>query len=274
MTGTMARWWWAEPATQPAALQAVFQPIVELGEGPPCVHAVEGLVRRRGASRLASTVRLFQVVRRRGVEPDMDRLCVSTVFQAAASALPPAVALTVNVHAATLASDGAFPAFLLETAAALVPARGLTVEVVAPAPWWHPGPLRKALANLRDAGMKVALDDVGLEARNPRLIMELNPDYVKIDRCLVKGIHRDEYRRAVTASFVCLARQQQARVVAEGVEDVADLRTVRSMGIELIQGYFFSPPRPASELFPAGTMTPQQGATTHSASWPLSVPAA
>ena len=80
------------------------------------------------------------------------------------------------------------------------------------------------------------------------MILECRPDYFKVDRYLVNGSCRDYHRRSVLSSIVELARRFGADAVAEGVDNVEDLRTTVNEGFTLIQGFLFGHPGPVSHL--------------------------
>ena len=105
---------------------------------------------------------------------------------------------------------------------------------------------RDALDTLRRVGLRIALDDVGLGHANYRMVLECRPDYLKVDRFFVKGVHADFYRDAVLESICHLAHRIGARVVAEGVDDDADLTALRALRFDLAQGYLPSAPQPVS----------------------------
>jgi EAL domain-containing protein (putative c-di-GMP-specific phosphodiesterase class I) len=168
-----------------------------------------------------------------------------------AGALPAQSGLGINVHASTLAMDAGFVDFF----AAQLKRRGIcpsrtVVEVVEQAPPWDLSGLRAAVASLRALGAKVALDDVGQGYSNYMMILECLPDYLKVDRHFVDGCHADFHRRAVLASMAQLARAFGARVVAEGVEEAADLTAVRRLGIALVQGFLMAEPAPVEGIAP------------------------
>jgi len=95
----------------------------------------------------------------------------------------------------------------------------------------------------------VAVDDGGSGYTNLRQILELRPDFVKLDRSFVSGAHRDPARRAFVHAVVQFAADIGAAVIAEGVEDHDELRTVRTAGIWLAQGYLFGrPARPPLQI--------------------------
>ncbi|HSG05095.1 MAG TPA: EAL domain-containing protein, partial [Nitrospiria bacterium] len=87
-----------------------------------------------------------------------------------------------------------------------------------------------------------ALDDIGAGDSNFKMILDLRPDYYKVDRYFVAGASRDPYRLAILASIADLSRKLGGVVIAEGVEHVDDLEACRASGINLVQGYLLSPP--------------------------------
>jgi EAL domain-containing protein (putative c-di-GMP-specific phosphodiesterase class I) len=225
----------------PGALTALFQPVFDIGGDTPKVHYLEGLVRGPAGTNMESASTLFEYVRRKRAEAIVDRACMAAVLAAAAS-LRGEPCLALNVHAVTLARDPGFPERLAATAhaAGIRPSR-LMVEIVEHAPSSPEAGLGAALQRLRDLRVAIALDDVGFGHSNYALMLDVRPDYFKLDRRLVHGCHADAYRRAVIESVVDLARKVKARVIAEGVEVAAEEDALREMGISLAQGWFFSP---------------------------------
>ncbi len=233
---------------EPGGLTVRFQPIVEVHGGDWRLHGVECLMRGPKGTNLERADILFDYVRRKREESLVDRACVRTAF-AALQELPALARVSVNVHASTLGRDGRFVAYLTETASAHgIALDRLTVEIVEHAPPWDGYRFQFALEELRECGVGIALDDVGLGYSNFRMILDSRPDYLKVDRYFPAGCHRDPLRRGVLESIQTLATHFGSRVVAEGVEELADLRTVTATGIELVQGWCFCPAVPASVL--------------------------
>jgi EAL domain-containing protein (putative c-di-GMP-specific phosphodiesterase class I) len=226
-------------------LQAVFQPVIDVAGPARQGHYLEGLIRGpRGTSVEAPEI-LFEYARRKRSLPAVDRACVEAIF-AAASVLPGEPRLGINVHAPTLALDNGFVGFLTLAAErwGIAPER-LVIEIVEHAAPWDLAALKKALADLRNLGARIALDDIGLGQSNYLMMLECKPDYFKIDRHFVAECHRDFHKRAVLRSIAALALQFGSQVIAEGVETMADLETVNATGISLVQGWLFGRPRPA-----------------------------
>ena len=90
----------------------------------------------------------------------------------------------------------------------------------------------------------MALDDVGAGAQEFARLAALRPDVVKVDRSLVSGCSRDPGRTAVLCGLVTFAGHLGLSVCAEGVEDVADLDHLVSLGVSHVQGYLLAKPAP------------------------------
>ena len=137
---------------------------------------------------------LFEYVRRKRAEAAVDRACVATALADAAH-LPAEPRLSLNVHASTLGRDTGFPSFLLDRASdARIDPHRLIVEIVEHSAAPRRAQLPRALTELRDAGVAIALDDVGLGQSNYKMILDVRPDIYKLDRYLVSGAWSDPYR--------------------------------------------------------------------------------
>jgi EAL domain-containing protein (putative c-di-GMP-specific phosphodiesterase class I) len=131
---------------------------------------------------------------------------------------------------------------------AQLPPSRLTIEVVEHAPPWDNDAFLRVLRDLRALGVRIALDDVGLGQSNFKMMMDVAPDYLKLDRYFVHGCHADSNRRAVIGAVQHLATHFGAEIVAEGVEEEEDLAELLGLGINLIQGFLLSRPVPAGEV--------------------------
>jgi EAL domain-containing protein (putative c-di-GMP-specific phosphodiesterase class I) len=109
------------------------------------------------------------------------------------------------------------------------------------------GQLGAALAPLRAAGLRVAVDDAGAGFASMRHIVELKPDLIKLDRDVIAGINADPRLRALGAAMVGFARELGACLVAEGVETEAELAAVKLLGMNPAQGYLLGIPTVATE---------------------------
>jgi EAL domain-containing protein (putative c-di-GMP-specific phosphodiesterase class I) len=221
----------------PGGLRTVFQPIYRVKGAHRRLHGIECLTRGPRGTNAESAGVLFEYVRRKRQENVVDRACVLSAFRTAEK-LGGAPQLSVNAHASTLSRDRGFPAFLAEAARqhGIVPER-ITLEIVEHGPALDGISFGDALAEVRSLKMSIALDDVGVGASNLKMMLDCKPDYFKIDRHFVSGVHGDQGKRATLEAVTHIARTVGAEVVAEGVETLRELEAVSAIGIELIQGY-------------------------------------
>ena len=102
--------------------------------------------------------------------------------------------------------------------------------------------LNRTLTHYRDQGFLVAVDDVGCGFSNLQSIAEIRPDYIKIDMSLVRGIHKDGVKTALMETFVTFAAKIGCEIIAEGIEEEAELALLADIGVHYGQGYFFGRP--------------------------------
>ena len=104
------------------------------------------------------------------------------------------------------------------------------------------------LAELRSAGVRLAIDDFGVGSLSLRTLKQLPVDEIKIDRSFVTGMESHEANAAVVRSVIDLAHHLGCRAVAEGVESEAVWNRLVELGCDLAQGNFVSPPLAADEV--------------------------
>lgn len=99
----------------------------------------------------------------------------------------------------------------------------------------------------KEMGFSLAVDDYGTGYSNINSLLTLMPNYVKIDRSLISNIHEDRRKKYFVENIIEYAHNNDFLVLAEGVEQIEELRTVIRMGIDLIQGYYTGRPAPKPE---------------------------
>jgi EAL domain-containing protein (putative c-di-GMP-specific phosphodiesterase class I) len=102
--------------------------------------------------------------------------------------------------------------------------------------------LIRALEPLRSRSVRIAVDDVGAGFANMRHIINLHPEFIKLDSSLIRGIDTDTRRRALVAAMVSFATETGSQIVAEGVETAKELDVLKSLGVTSAQGYFLARP--------------------------------
>jgi EAL domain-containing protein (putative c-di-GMP-specific phosphodiesterase class I) len=100
----------------------------------------------------------------------------------------------------------------------------------------------------RKRGFTTAIDDFGAGHAGLGLLAEFQPDLIKIDMAIVRGIDTSRAKRAVVAGILHIATSLDITVLAEGIETEGEYRALRDAGIGLFQGYWFA--KPAFEALP------------------------
>lgn len=108
--------------------------------------------------------------------------------------------------------------------------------------------LARAIREVRSNGGLVAVDDAGAGYASLSHILELRPDIVKLDRSLIEGVHSDDAKAALIEMFGAFTNRIDAWILAEGIEEPAELARLVQLGVPLAQGYLLG--RPGPEMAP------------------------
>ena len=104
------------------------------------------------------------------------------------------------------------------------------------------------LDKLREAGLRIALDDFGVGYSSLNYLSNLPVDVLKIDRSLTRQINTSPKQRALLHSIVEMAKINSLTVVAEGVETQEEQRLIAASGVQYIQGFYYARPLPQEKL--------------------------
>jgi EAL domain-containing protein (putative c-di-GMP-specific phosphodiesterase class I) len=168
-------------------------------------------------------------------------LAAVSIALGALSRFSPDAYLAVNVSPETILSgqlENALEKFVLER---------IVLEVTEHAHVADYEALLARLAPLRQQGLRLAVDDAGAGYSSLQHILHLQPNLIKLDIALTRGIDLDPARRALAAALIRFARETGAKIIAEGVETYGELETLRGLGIVAAQGFFLTRPQPADE---------------------------
>ncbi len=229
-----------------------FQPIVSLRA--PEVFAHEALVRGERDGRELSGFEIVSTAERAGLLVPLDaRTRVTAIEQFATSGLRSK--LFINFQPSAIYN----PRYCLRTTFAALERTALrpqdiVFEVVESEDVADIAHLRRIIEAYRAQGLGVAMDDFGAGYSTPERLLGLHPDYVKLDKSLTAGVAADDAARHTLASVVGMAHDEGCRVIAEGIETVAQRDALREMGVEFGQGYLYA--RPAR--LPAVTWPPER----------------
>lgn len=232
----------------PGQLVSCFQPIVRIDRGATDVYGYEALTHGLEGTNFRSAAVLFDYVRRKRMEPVIDRECITLALEQA-TRLGPDARICLNIHASSIGRDPNLAEYTASIAEYVgrSPAT-ITIEVVEYLAIWSPGALGRGIDRFRNYGMQIAIDDLGCGQSNYRMILECRPNFLKLDGFIVRGCGTDDARRAILQSVAELSRRLGCSVIAEGIESENDLLCARAAGVEFAQGYLFGRPSPVSGL--------------------------
>jgi EAL domain-containing protein (putative c-di-GMP-specific phosphodiesterase class I) len=216
-----------------ASFRPVFQPIVDLTTGVTVGY--EALTRFEGG--LAPDL-AFAEARRVGFGLELETATLRAALDASVQ-LPKGAWLSLNVSPTMLLAGDRLRDILG------VRARSLVLEVTEHDVVDDYGLLRDAFVAL-GADLRLAVDDAGAGVANFSHIVELRPDFVKIDIGLIRGINADLSRQALVVGLHHFARASNRDVIAEGIETAAELATLRALDMRFGQGYLLGKPADAA----------------------------
>lgn len=107
--------------------------------------------------------------------------------------------------------------------------------------------LDETLSLLRQRRVRLAIDDLGVGFSGLERFTQINPDFLKIDKALIRNIGEHSLKKSVVRAVVTMARDSRSTVIAEGIETEEEMKWCTGLGVDCGQGYFFGRPEP----FPA-----------------------
>ena len=216
----------------------VLQPIVDLVSGRAV--AAEGLTRFTASSPAAAegrtTAQWFDDSARLGMREALELATAGAVLDLLDDGVPEHAAVSVNLSPQTLVSER-LPALLAGR-----PLRRVVIEVTEHAPVSDYAALAGSLEPYRAHGLRLAVDDAGAGYASLQHVLDVRPDFIKIDMALVRGADVDLPRRTLLTALADFAEATGCRLVAEGVETDGELRAVAACGVHLGQGYLLGRP--------------------------------
>ncbi|MBJ7332317.1 MAG: EAL domain-containing protein [Solirubrobacteraceae bacterium] len=228
-------------------IYAVYQPIVELTSGE--VVAFEALARVRGESPLARPDLLFDAARAHGRLVEVDWACREAALRGAVDhGLRRPLFLNCEPEAAAVPPPERMLALLARAEALFRP----TLEITERGLSEHPQAVLEVLPLLRERGLALALDDVGVDPRSVALMPIVCPDVVKLDLRATQGELTAELADVIHA-VNAHAERTGAMVIAEGIETEAHRLRASALGATHGQGWYFGRPGalPAEARIPA-----------------------
>lgn len=217
-----------------------FQPIIDAKDGS--VVAYEALM-RVDLPTLHSPADVLRLAREENCLHEVERITffrASSAYQTLENAgkVVPSALLFVN----SIASQYLTPDELSEYSARYASILPRIVIEITEEEVLDPKALR-IKQTIRGSSGAFALDDYGSGYSNERSLLELSPNYIKIDLSIIRDIDTDANKRQIVSNTVSYPHQRGMKVVAEGLETADEVRTVLSLGVDLLQGFFLAMPQ-------------------------------
>jgi EAL domain-containing protein (putative c-di-GMP-specific phosphodiesterase class I) len=216
------------------AIHIVFQPIVNLKSGD--VVAVEALARFMTRPR-RSPEGWFADARDTGVGVELE-LAAARRALTNVEKLPPPARLAINLSPEAICSEE------LAAALAQAPLDRLIVEVTEQTRIVDEERFHAVTEGWRAEGLLLAVDDVGAGFSGLNRVVDLRPDFIKLDLALTHGIASDHVRRTLVSTLATFAAGVGTAVIAEGIESDDQITGLLELGVELGQGYRLGRPGP------------------------------
>ncbi|MFS0850591.1 EAL domain-containing protein [Novosphingobium panipatense] len=233
------------------SIAMAFQPIVDIETGLP--FAYEALV--RGAQGEGAAQVLAQVTPENRYA--FDQKCRVAAIEGAVEAgiLATGARLSINFLPNAVYSPLACIQLTLKTASAVgFPTDRLIFEFTENEEMVDTEHVRGIVESYRRMGFSTALDDFGAGHAGLGLLAQFQPDFIKLDRELIRGIDASSQRRVIVAGMMDIARGLGVTVIAEGVETPGEFAALRALGVRHIQGYVLA--RPGFRTLPVATLPP------------------
>lgn len=222
-------------------LHTLYQPILDLKTRAVVGHEI--FTHGPTGTPFEEAERLFAVAERTGRLLELERSSRARALASARRHLKPGAKLFLNTSARALAdSDVAGAGFVRRVDATGLKHEEVVLEITERVPKEEREPYEQALRDLKQQGFGIAIDDMGAGYSSLSSLVTIEPDYLKFDIALVRGIDRSSIKRSLLETVVDLSGRIGAKVVAAGIEVEAELATLLEMGVPLGQGRFLAAP--------------------------------
>ncbi|WP_291688630.1 EAL domain-containing protein, partial [Bradyrhizobium sp.] len=228
------------------ALEVYYQPCVSLADNG--ITGCEALLRWRHPERgMISPAEFIPIAEETGLINQLGEWVLATAC-AEATKWPDEIRLAVNVSPVQFRSGTLALKIVAALAASGLPASRLELEITEAVLIRDDDTALAILHQLRGIGVRIALDDFGTGYSSLSYLQRFPFDKIKIDRCFVNDIAEPGGSSCIVRAVVNIAAERHMTTTAEGVETQQQLELLRALGCSEMQGYLFSPPKPAADI--------------------------
>ncbi|MBJ7608484.1 MAG: EAL domain-containing protein [Candidatus Dormibacteraeota bacterium] len=217
---------------------AAVQPIARLYDGS--VIGYEALARFSPLELVAAPDELFAAAALLHMQADVDLACMRGALSEAPNIGD--ADLFINVLIGTLLDRRGMAALDAAVHDAGVDPGSIVLEFSEREPVSDLARLQRIAAELRARGFRIAVDDAGAGHASMRVIAELRPEFIKVDRSLIHAVETDQARRALVMALLSFSGHIGARLIAEGIETRPEIDVLASLGVQFGQGWLLGRP--------------------------------
>ena len=223
-------------------LHSVYEPIVDAKR--LTVFGYEALARGPVDTELAAPLVMFGLAEKEGLTFALDCLCRDKAIEGAID-FPSGAKLFINIRPSCFHDPSFKPDALKRTLERCnLGPTDVVFEISEQESIDNYEILREARDFYGSQGFQFALDDTGAGYASLEAVMQLTPEFIKVDRAFVAGIDTDASRRAMVEVFRSTADTMGAQIIGEGLDTLAELETLGEMGIAFGQGWLFGKATP------------------------------
>ncbi|AFM40690.1 diguanylate cyclase (GGDEF) domain-containing protein [Desulfosporosinus acidiphilus SJ4] len=222
-------------------IKTAFQPIIETRNGE--IFGFEALTRIPESTCFNNISDLFPFAEKIGQLYPIETLCRRQAIKAYPDVRQDKELLFLNINPQILLD----PEFASGQTRKMLNEKGIApsqvvLEITERSAIENYAIFREALDHYRGQGYLIALDDLGAGYSSLQSVAELHPDFLKVDRSLISGVHADPTKWALLETFVTFSKRIGCSIIAEGVETDEEMRTVVQLGVDYVQGFFAAKP--------------------------------
>ncbi len=227
-------------------LEVHYQPCLGLQSDE--ISGCEALVRWRHPERgMISPAEFIPIAEETGLINQLGEWVLTTAC-AEATTWPDAIRLAVNVSPVQFKSGTLALKVIAALAATGLAADRLELEITEAVLIRDDEAALAILHQLRAIGVRIALDDFGTGYSSLSYLQRFPFDKIKIDRCFITNLADPQGSSSIVQAVVNIAADRHMTTTAEGVETSEQQRMLRELGCSEMQGYLFSPPKPAADV--------------------------
>jgi EAL domain-containing protein (putative c-di-GMP-specific phosphodiesterase class I) len=225
-------------------LEHVYQPIWNLKNST--LFGYEALVRFPDGDFEDRIEEAFELAREVDLLYELDTLSITTAIRNYPFPLwSKEVLLFLNIFPSTLLHSD-FPLFIRQLLSNFPKIRGKIVfelnETIEEESVWAISQLKERVSFLRDSGFYIALDDLGKGASSLQKLIELSPNYIKLDRYFSQDLFDSDEKQQILSLLIEYSKDKMG-LILEGIEEIKDLEQAKILQVPIVQGYLLGKPQ-------------------------------